>query len=94
MILRILDESVRVAWSDFCYLRRNLIPIVITALITPFLYLITFVYGLGNNVDLMEGASYIAFVILGIVALINSYIMFQFDGKQNYGSKKILFQLR
>jgi ABC-type multidrug transport system permease subunit len=69
MILRIIDESLRVAWSDICYLRRNFLMVMVTILVTPLLYFIAFGYGLGNEVGSIEGVSYIAFVIPGIVSL-------------------------
>ncbi|MCQ2078550.1 MAG: ABC transporter permease [archaeon] len=63
-----IDEVYRVALSDLYYLRRNILPLLATSLITPLLYLVAFGYGLGNGV-VMEGVSYIAFVIPGVVSL-------------------------
>nr|WP_147654434.1 ABC transporter permease [Methanomassiliicoccus luminyensis] len=68
-MLRILDESLRVAWSDLCYLKRNFLTVTVTILVTPLLYFIAFGYGLGSQMDTIEGVSYIAFVIPGIVSL-------------------------
>lgn len=68
MILRILDETRRVAWGDICYLRRNLATLLMTAIMTPLLYFIAFGYGLGRGMT-MDGVDYVAFVIPGIVAL-------------------------
>ena len=69
MILRLIDETYRVAWSDFCYLRNNFATIMLTVLIMPLLYFVTFAFGLGNYVDEIDGVSYVAFVIPGIVSL-------------------------
>lgn len=68
MIFRILDETCRVAWGDICYLRRNFLTILMTAIITPLLYFVAFGYGL-NNGSTMGGVDYVAFVIPGIIAL-------------------------
>ncbi len=69
MIFRMIDESFRVAWSDICYLKRNFLTVSVTILVTPLLYFIAFGYGLGNEVNTIDGVSYIAFVIPGIVSL-------------------------
>lgn len=42
---------------------------MVTILVTPLLYFIAFSYGLGSEVGSIEGVSYVAFVIPGIVSL-------------------------
>ncbi|MBR7123649.1 MAG: ABC transporter permease [Candidatus Methanomethylophilaceae archaeon] len=42
---------------------------LITILVLPLLYFISFAYGLGSTVDNTDGVTYIAFVIPGIVSL-------------------------
>lgn len=69
MLLKIIDETIRVSWADLYYLKRNVIIIVLTALITPLLYFITFGLGLGDKVQLGDGLEYIAFVVPGIISL-------------------------
>ncbi len=62
------DDVYRVALSDLYYLKRNILLLLATSMITPLLYLVAFGYGLGDGVT-MQGVSYIAFVIPGVVAL-------------------------
>ncbi|MDR0508326.1 MAG: ABC transporter permease [Candidatus Methanoplasma sp.] len=69
MILSFFDETFRVSLQDLYYLKRNILSILVTILVTPLLYYVSFCYGLGSNVNDMEGVSYIAFVIPGVVAL-------------------------
>ena len=66
--LTILDETYRVAWGDLCYLRGNVVEVLLTGLVGPILYLLAFGYGLGGS---MEGGSseYLAFIIPGIISL-------------------------
>lgn len=69
MVLKFIDEAIRVSWADLYYLKRNVISILLAALITPLLYFITFGLGLGDKVQLEDGMEYIAFVIPGIISL-------------------------
>ncbi len=64
----ILTESLRVAWSDLCFFKRNIVSILISCLVGPLLYLVAFGYGLGKGME-VEGLEYITFVIPGIIAL-------------------------
>lgn len=68
-MIRTIDGAFRVAMADLYYLKRNLPTVLITVLILPLLYFISFAYGLGSTVDNTEGVTYIAFVIPGIVSL-------------------------
>ena len=65
----LIDETFRVALSDLYYFKRNFILLTVTSLVTPLLYMFAFGYGVGNSVDEMEGVSYIAFIIPGVVAI-------------------------
>lgn len=69
MMFSIFDEMVRVALPDLYHLKRNFPSVLITILVTPVLYYVSFCYGLGSNVGEMEGVSYVAFVIPGVIAL-------------------------
>ncbi len=66
--MSLLRESYNVALSDLYYLKRNLPILMATSLVTPVLYLVAFGYGLGKDIT-MEGVSYMAFMIPGVVAL-------------------------
>lgn len=63
-----LREIYNVAWGDIRFLRHNALNILVMSIMSPLLYLIAFGYGLGRG-QVMEGVSYIAFIIPGIVAL-------------------------
>ena len=69
MILSFFDETMRVSLQDLYYFKRNILSILVTILVTPLLYYVSFCYGLGSSVNDMEGVSYIAFVIPGVIAL-------------------------
>ena len=60
---------VRVSLPDLYYFKRNLASILISILVTPLLYYVSFCYGLGASVEDMEGVSYVAFVIPGVISL-------------------------
>lgn len=68
-MLKTIDGAFRVALADLYYLKRNFLVVLITILVLPFLYFISFAYGLGSTVDNTDGVTYIAFVIPGIVSL-------------------------
>ena len=68
-MLSLFDETMRVSLQDLYYFKRNILSILITILITPTLYYVSFCYGLGSHVNDLEGVSYIAFVIPGVIAL-------------------------
>jgi len=69
VILSTFDDMMRVARPDLYYFRRNLPSILITIMVTPLLYYVSFGYGLAPNVSEIEGVSYVAFVIPGVIAL-------------------------
>lgn len=66
--MSLISDIYRVALSDLYYLKRNLPILMATSLVTPVLYLVAFGYGLGKDIT-MEGVSYMAFMIPGVVAL-------------------------
>jgi len=66
--MSLAGDTLRVAISDLYYLKRNLPILLVTSLVTPLLYLLAFGYGLGQDVT-MEGVSYMAFMIPGVVSL-------------------------
>ena len=44
-----LTDSFRVAWIDLCFIKRNIVMVLITSLVAPLLYLFAFGYGLGKG---------------------------------------------
>lgn len=67
-MLRFLNDVYSVFWVDLRNLRHHWCATIATSLVQPLLYLVAFGYGLGGGITL-EGVSYLAFVIPGIVAL-------------------------
>ncbi|MCX8153426.1 MAG: ABC transporter permease [Candidatus Bathyarchaeota archaeon] len=65
---RFLNDVYSVFWVDLRNLRHHWRSTLATSLVQPLLYLVAFGYGLGGGISL-EGVSYLAFVIPGIVAL-------------------------
>lgn len=71
LALRVMLEAASVSavlWPDLVALRRNLSRYLIATVVSPILYIAAFGYGLGGNIR-MEGASYLEFVIPGIIAM-------------------------
>jgi Nod factor-specific ABC transporter NodJ protein len=67
-MLETLQDIYAVLWVDLRFLRRNLLKTLATTLVAPVLYLLAFGYGLGRGV-VIDGDSYLVFVVPGIVAL-------------------------
>ncbi len=67
-MLNALSDIYSVLWVDLRNLKRHWRATLATSLVQPILYLMAFGYGLGQGVS-VDGASYLAFVIPGIVAL-------------------------
>jgi ABC-type multidrug transport system permease subunit len=67
-MLETLQDIGTVVWVDLRFLRRNLTKTMALTLIAPVLYLLAFGYGLGRG-TVIEGYSYLDFVIPGIIAL-------------------------
>ena len=64
-----------VLWKEWVIFKRKFISTTLGSIVGPLLYLIAFGWGVGKSVT-MEGVSYMAFVIPGIVAMnamTNSY---------------------
>lgn len=74
-MLRFLSDTYAILWPDLCFLKRNWRTILATSLISPVLYLLAFGYGLGQDLN-MEGVSYLAFIIPGIIALSSMAVSF------------------
>ncbi len=67
-MLEFLKDIYSIFWVDLRNLSHHWRSTVATSLIQPILYLLAFGYGLGRGVSI-DGVSYLAFVIPGIVAL-------------------------
>lgn len=68
MMSNTLNDVYSVLWVDLRNLKRHWRSTIATSLIQPLLYLVAFGYGLGQGVNI-DGVSYLAFVIPGIIAL-------------------------
>lgn len=64
-----------VFWRDWIVLRRRIGRFILSRMITPILYLITFGWGLGRNVEIY-GGNYLDFMLPGIIALNSMNISF------------------
>lgn len=67
-MVNVLVDSYSVLWEDLRVLRHLWQRFLITSLVSPVLYLVAFGWGLGRSIN-VEGASYLQFVIPGIIAL-------------------------
>lgn len=61
-------EVFTILWREFIFFKRRIFNITTAAIINPLLYVIAFGWGLGADVQ-VEGATYMHFVIPGIIAL-------------------------
>jgi ABC-type multidrug transport system permease subunit len=61
-------EVFTVLWREYIFFKRRFLKITTSAIMTPVLYLIAFGWGLGQDV-VIEGATYMEFIIPGIIAL-------------------------
>lgn len=61
-------EAFAVLWREFIFFKRRFWKITTSAIMTPLLYLIAFGWGLGKDI-VIEGATYMHFVMPGIIAL-------------------------
>ncbi|MDR0523899.1 MAG: ABC transporter permease [Candidatus Methanoplasma sp.] len=67
-MLRLLDETMRVAYGDLCFMRRNAASVLVSSMVAPILYLVAFGYGMRSGSS-EGGVDYIAFVVPGIIAI-------------------------
>lgn len=61
-------EIVTVLWREYLFFKRRIVRITSSAIMSPVLYLIAFGWGLGKDV-VVEGATYMHFLIPGIIAM-------------------------
>lgn len=66
--MTVVADSFRVAWIDMCFIKRNILSVLVTSLVGPLLYLFAFGYGLGRGMT-VEGYDYLSFMIPGVIAL-------------------------
>ena len=66
--MTVISDSFRVAWIDFMFIKRNILVVLITSLVTPLLYIVAFGYGFGSGAT-VEGIDYIAFMIPGVMSM-------------------------
>jgi len=67
-MVKVFKDSYSIWWADLRILRRLWLRFLITSLMSPVLYLLAFGFGLGRGIN-VGGASYLEFVIPGIIAL-------------------------
>ncbi|MCL2642643.1 MAG: ABC transporter permease [Candidatus Bathyarchaeota archaeon] len=67
-MMNLFSDIYSVFWLDLRVMGRHWKSLIATSLVLPLLYLVAFGYGLGRGID-VDGVSYLAFVIPGIVAL-------------------------
>ena len=67
-MVNMLTDTYSVWWTDLRFLRHHWLRTLVTSLVSPVLYLVAFGWGLGRGIN-VEGASYLEFVIPGIIAL-------------------------
>jgi len=63
-----LSDAYSVLWADLMVLKRRIFRYLVTTLVSPLLYLVAFGWGLGRGISI-DGTSYFAFVVPGIIAL-------------------------
>lgn len=61
-------EVITVLWREFLFFKRRIGRITSSAIMSPVLYLIAFGWGLGKDV-VVEGATYMHFLIPGLIAM-------------------------
>lgn len=66
--MSLIADSARIAWIDMCFIKRNIIVVLVTCLVAPILYLVAFGYGLGRGMT-VDGFDYVSFMIPGVLAL-------------------------
>ena len=67
-ILPATDHTFAVTWRQYVVLRKLIWPSLATNVANPLLFLFAFGFGLGRFIEVMDGVSYLAFVIPGMIA--------------------------
>ena len=65
-----------VFWRDWVVLRHRMTAFILSRMVAPILYLTAFGWGLGRSIDTGTGASYLDFLVPGILALNSMNISF------------------
>ena len=77
---RIVRDTITIFWGEWLDLRARLTQIAATGLISPLIYIFAFGLGLGSTIDSSvqptAGASYLEFILPGMVALSSMTISF------------------
>ena len=75
-----LQDIATVFWRDWIVLRQRMKTFTFSRMVTPILYLVAFGWGLGRNVQMDGGSSYLDFIVPGILALNSMNISFNSVG--------------
>ena len=70
-----LDDIWTVFWRDFIVLKRRMTKFILSRMVAPMLYLVSFGWGLGRSIEVNSG-SYLDFLVPGIMALNSMNISF------------------
>ncbi|WP_008316960.1 ABC transporter permease [Leptolyngbya sp. PCC 6406] len=77
---RLIGDSLTVFWGDWLDLRVRIPQVAASGLISPLIYILAFGLGLGSSLDRISqptaGASYLEFILPGMVALSSMVISF------------------
>ena len=71
-----LSDIWTVFWRDWVVLKHRMTAFILSRMVAPLLYLIAFGWGLGRSIQTANGASYIDFLVPGILALNSMNISF------------------
>lgn len=82
-----LYDIVTVFWREWVVLRRRLGKFILSRMIAPMLYLVAFGWGLGRSIQVAQGASYLDFLVPGILALNSMNISFNGVGAPLHTSR-------
>ena len=71
-----LTDIWTVFWRDWVVLKHRMTAFILSRMVAPLLYLVAFGWGLGRSIQTANGASYIDFLVPGILALNSMNISF------------------
>ena len=71
-----LSDIWTVFWRDWVVLKHRMTAFILSRMVAPLLYLVAFGWGLGRSIQTANGASYIDFLVPGILALNSMNISF------------------